>query len=172
MSVVTDRDFRRWAIQSEGDEVAVLLLEITHASLTDPIRVSSDPTEFIMLHEETQEPIYGTRSNGDVYYTLPFAFVFPDQPEGNTTPKATLRVDNVNRQYVRVLRDTEITPICRIRLVFASSPDVFREEIGPYRLGSVTYNVTAIEGTLMPDDPRSEPVPALNFLPSSFPGLF
>lgn len=71
MSVVTSSEFRRWATANDSADPYIFLLEITHPSLSAPIRVSSDMTEFIQLHDETKEPIYGTRHNGVVYYALP-----------------------------------------------------------------------------------------------------
>ena len=69
MSVVTSSEFRKWATANDSADPYIFLLEITHPSLSAPIRVSSDMTEFIQLHDETKEPIYGTRHNGAVSYT-------------------------------------------------------------------------------------------------------
>lgn len=172
MSTVTSKDLRRWAIQSDSEDVLIWLVEITHANLTEAIRASSDMTEFIALHEETKEPLYGTRHQGKLFYTIPFSFTLPEQSEGTEAARATLRVDNVDREYIRAIRDTDSVLLCRVMGVFSSDPDTVQHDFPPFRITSVTYTATSIEGTLMPFDFRYEPVPALNFLPSGNPGMF
>ena len=107
MSVVTSSEFRKWATANDSADPYIFLLEITHPSLSAPIRVSSDMTEFIQLHDETKEPIYGTRHNGVVYYALPFKFTVPDQPEGSDPIKAQVSIDNIDREYVAAIRNME-----------------------------------------------------------------
>ena len=82
MPRVTSQEYREWVKQWDSDDPLVLLIEIHHESLTDPVRISSDMTQFLGFEPETQEPLYGTVSNGHTYYAFPFAFTLPDQPEG------------------------------------------------------------------------------------------
>jgi hypothetical protein len=171
-STVTSRDLRKWAISSESDEVNVWLIEITHPTLSESIRVSSNPSQFLMLHEETKEPIYGTVSNGKTFYAIPFQFTLPTKPEDGDTPRATIRVDNVDKEMVEAIRNIDTFPMCNVYMIFDSSPDVIRETLPNFRLTGVTYTATSIEGTLSPRDFRAEPFPAVNFYPALFPGLF
>lgn len=172
MSVVTSADFRKWAAANDSDDPQIFLLEITHPSLSEPIRVSSDMTEFIQLHEETKEPIYGTRHQGAVYYALPFKITLPDQPQGSDPVKASVTVDNVDREYVAAIRNMDSAATFKVKTVFASTPDKVELEYPALRITSATYSATTIDGELGPDDYRAEPVPALNFYPALFPGLF
>lgn len=172
MSVVTSAEFRKWAAANDSADPLVFLLEIAHPSLSAPIRVSSDMTEFIRLHEETKEPVYGTRHKGNVYYALPFKITLPDQPQGSDPVRAGLTVDNVDREYVAAVRNMESAATFRVKTVFASAPDVVQQELPALRIASATYSATTIDAELGPDDYRAEPAPALNFYPALFPGLF
>lgn len=172
MSVVTSAEFRKWAAANDSDDPLVFLLEITHPSLSTPIRVSSDTTEFIQLHEESKEPIYGTRHDGEVYYALPFRITLPDQPQGSDPIKANVTVDNVDREYVAAIRNMDSAATFRVKTVFASSPNAVQQTFPDLRITSATYSATTIDAELGPDDYRAEPVPSLNVYPSGFPGLF
>lgn len=172
MSVVTSAQYRKWAAANDSSDPLVFLLEITHPSLSTPIRVSSDMTEFIQLHNETKEPIYGTRHSGVVYYAHPFKFTIPDQPEGNDPIKAQVSIDNIDREYVAAIRNMESAAVFRAKTVFASSPNEVQLEFPVLRITSATYTASTIDADLGPDDYRVEPVPAANFYPSGFPGLF
>ena len=172
MSVVTSSEFRKWATANDNADPYIFLLEITHPSLSAPIRVSSDMTEFIQLHNETKEPIYGTRHNGVVYYALPFKFTVPDQPEGSDPIKAQVSIDNIDREYVAAIRNMESAASFTVKTVFASSRNEVQQEFPVLRITSATYNASTIDAELGPDDYRAEPCPAMNFYPALFPGLF
>lgn len=172
MSVVTSSEFRKWAAANDSSDPLIFLLEITHPSLSEPICVSSDMTEFIQLHEETKEPIYGTRHNDVVYYALPFKITLPDQPDGSDPIKAQVSIDNIDREYVAAIRNMESAAVFNVKTVFASSPNKVQQEFPILRIISASYNASTIDAELGPDDYRAEPVPALNFYPALFPGLF
>lgn len=172
-TTVTSREYREWQKSWDSDDPLVLLITLTHPSLSEPVRISSDPTTFLQLDPETREPVYGTVSGGETFFAYPFAFTLPDQPEGSdTTVKASFRVDNVSRQYTAIIRDMLSSPELVLRFVFASDPDTVVEELPPLLVTDITYDVKAIQCELSAKDFRMEPFPAVQFYPSRFPGLF
>lgn len=170
---VSSREYREWQKSWDSDDPLILLVTLTHPSLSEPVRVSSDPTKFLQLDPETQEPIYGTISNGETFYAYPFEFVLPDQPEGSdSSVKASFRVDNVTRQYTAIIRDLQSAPALELYFCFASDPDTIVETLPPLLVTDISYDVKTIHCDLSAKDFRMEPFPAVQFYPSRFPGLF
>lgn len=173
MPRVTSQEYREWVKQWDSDDPLVLLVEIVHESLTDSVRISSDMTQFLGFEPETQEPLYGTVSNGKTYYAFPFAFTLPDQPEGSdTTTKAQFRLDNVSQTYTQVIRDLLTAPKLRLAFVFASAPNTYVYQLPELNITDITYDATTITCDLAAADFRLEAFPGVQFYPSVFPGLF
>lgn len=172
-NVITSEQYKQWVKEYDSDDPLVVLMTITHPTLSSPVRISSDATKFIQLDTETQEPIYGTVSNGNTFYALPFKFVLPDQPEGtDSTVKATLSIDNVNREYTSIIRNVDISPSLVIQMCFASAPDTIIDTLPVMLIEEIDYDVKTINLQLTVNDPRIQTFPALQFYPSRFPGLF
>lgn len=162
-------DFLRGAFAQETGVCPVFLLTITHEAISEPIRVSSDPTE--RLIETATDIVYGTRSRGEDYVFFPFTLVLPtDEDEGPQNMQLTL--DNVQRQYVETLRTISGPPTVTAEIVLSHTPDLVEAQWPEYLLTNAKYDATLITGTLTLETLFREPFPALSFSPSYFPSLF
>ncbi len=148
---------RQAIFAADSGEAFVILLTFTHASLAEPIRVSSDAVD--------------TVSRGHIYVAYPFELTLPDDDESRA-PRARLIIDNVDRQIVAVLRELTTSPVLTLEVVRASEPDVVEAVFHDFRLRNVRYDSHVIEADLTIEDFTAEPYPAGSFCPSLFPGIF
>lgn len=163
-------DFSTVTLAHETDEVPVCLVEINHASLTEPIRLSSDRTTFYKIDEESGEPVYVTHHNGNMYVTAAFSFIPPGLPADGTLPKAKFVV--AAEQRVRqALREVHEGVSFKATLVYASDPDTIIAETPELWLDNVNYS-GQIEAELTIKHFLNNKCPSLQFLPSVTPGLF
>ncbi|MCP4307217.1 MAG: DUF1833 domain-containing protein, partial [bacterium] len=105
----------------ETGETFVMLLTIDHPDLSPPdapLRFSSDPTE----RHSTDPLVYKTVSNGDDYFYLPMEVMIPDDIEGQA-PAAELRISNVSRDAVALVRSVTTPATVDMELALASAPD-------------------------------------------------
>lgn len=151
----------------ETNEVVVVLLELTHATLATPIRVSSDNAELLAAAQ-----VYGTTSNSVEFVFFPFQFTMPDQNE-DSPPRASLVIDNIDRSIVQAVRDATGDPInVSVKIVLASDPDTLIVGEISFALKNVRYDSTSVSGDLSFAPVLDEPCPEGMFGPSDFPGLF
>jgi hypothetical protein len=158
---------RAAAFAQETGEVLVLLVTLSHPSMTDDIRVASDGQDVV--------------SRGQLYVAYPFEPFCPSDRE-DSPPRVSLRICNVDRRIVQAVRSIPTDPAAAgggngplrvtLELVLASSPDLV--EAGPYtfNLREVQFDALVVEGTLMYEDILNEPYPADVHTPARFPGLF
>lgn len=162
-------EFLRGAFAQETGICPVFLLTITHDGLTQPIRVSSDPT--VRLQETATDVIYGTRSRGNDFVFFPFRLTLPtDEDDGPQNMQLSL--DNVTREYMSILRSISGPPSVTTEIVLSESPDLVEATWPEYLLTEVKYDALTITGTLMLETLYREPFPALAFSPGYFPALF
>lgn len=115
------------------------------------------------------EPVM--RASG-TFHPYPFEAVLPEDTE-SASPQVQLRVDNVDRQVTRALRDYVGVPQCVLEIILASDPD--HVEVGPFvfSLLAVDYDAVVITGTLgYEEDFLNQAVPAQTYTPTNSPGLF
>ena len=141
----------------ESGEAFLVLLTLSHTSLPQPIRVTSDAVT--------------TTSRGNSFMPFPFDLVLPDDQE-NRSPRARLVIDNVDRQIVQAVRSLSTAPTALIEIVRAASPDTVEAQFVDFKLTNVTYDALRVEGDLTLEDFTAEPFPSAIFSPSLFPGLF
>ena len=148
----------RQAINAEATEqVFLLLLNIDHEDLAEPIRVVNN-TEDIT-------------SRGDLYAAYPFEIALPgEDPE--SVARVSLRIDNVDRQIVQSLRAVQAPLAVALEVVLAASADTV--EAGPFNmtLVSAEYDAFVVTGELAFEDVLNEPFPGHSYIPSEYPGLF
>ncbi len=150
--------FMQAMFSQQTGEAPVLLVEIDHTSLDDPIRVTDYDVDIT--------------SNGDVYVAFPFMIVLPTDIEGGA-PRAKITIDNVDRSIVQAMREASgLPPTCTISLVLASDPDTIEATFPGFVMRNVSYNALTIEAELTLDVLTFEPFPAGRFRPGAFPGLF
>jgi hypothetical protein len=142
---------------AETGEIFLVLLTLSHAGLSAPIRVTSDAVT--------------TLSRGNTFVSFPFDLVLPDDQE-NRAPRARLVIDNIDRQIVTAVRSLSTPLTALIEIVRAADPDVVEARFIDFKLTNVSYDAHKVEGDLTIEDFTSEPFPAASFSPSLFPGLF
>ncbi|MGY3265795.1 DUF1833 family protein [Lysobacter sp. HA35] len=141
----------------ETEEVFLCLLEITHPDITT-IRIANN-TESVV------------RSDG-TYLPYPFEAVLPEDSDAST-PQVALRIDNIDRDVTRALRNLAGVPKCKLRVVLASSPNT--DEVGPYDFSilNVDYDAMVISAQIgYEEDFLNQAVPAQSYIPSTSAGLF
>jgi len=141
----------------ETAEVFIILLTLDHPDLSQPIRVSSDSV--------------ATTSRSNTFVSFPFQLSLPDDKE-NSSPRARLSIDNVDRQIVTALRSINSAPTLLMEIILASDPDIVEASFPDFKLTNVSYNARIVEGDLTIEDFTSEPYPSAVFSPGFFPGIF
>jgi hypothetical protein len=141
----------------ETAESFLILLTVSHANLSVPLRVTNNAQDII------------SRSNTFVAY--PFELSLPDDQD-QRPPRARLKIDNVDRQIVQAIRGLSSAPTVLIEIIRAASPDVVEARFQDFRLSNITYDSHVIEGDLTIEDFTAEPFPSGIFSPLFFPALF
>lgn len=157
MSRTVSSIFKSAVFGQQTDEAFILLIEIDHADLSEPIRVSSDGVD--------------TVSNGNTFVAYPFEISLPSNPETGVS-QARLTIDNVSQTIITSIRNISDPPTATLQIVLASDPDTVEVEFSGFELRNVQYDVFTITGDLSIESFMSEPYPGGSFLPSTFPGLF
>lgn len=142
--------------RQESGNVLSVLIEIRHPSIATPIRLC-DNTEDLT-------------SNGDVFTGYPFELTLFQ--EDGQTPRANLRVQNVDRRIGDAVKQLTNRPTMDIAVVVADSPDDFEFDWIQTELASVNGNVIAVTGEITGVDYTSEPWPYLRATQDALPGLY
>lgn len=159
-----ERDF----LAQESPNAILGFLEIRHAALVDPVRVVSDPMDYMV--------------GGKLYLGCPFNIKLVTDTED--APRTELVVQNVDTRIGEALR--AINTRAKVSLEVRSSSDFDltkdpREERGDsaviygfrqFELVDVTVNPLNVSGTLMLRDYSQEPWPGQRATQSRTPGLF
>lgn len=170
MSRTLTADFMRAAYSSETGLCPIVLMTITHESLSEPIRVSTDPTQRLSSTSDS-EVVYGTISNGDEYIFFPVSVTLPSEIEDGAG-NMRLEIDNIKRALVPFIRNLSSPPLLQTDIVTSDDPDVVVASWFDYLMTDITINDTTISAELQLDLFFTEPFPAGTFGSSEFPGLF
>jgi hypothetical protein len=149
--------FREAIFSQQTEEVFILLIEISHPTLPDDIRVCSGGRNITI-----GENLY-------VYY--PFDITLPDDIAENVS-RAKLIISNISRDLISAIRGMASSPIINVKMVLASDPTVTEIAFEGFKLVTVDYNALTITGDISVEDFLTEPVQGDSFVPSQFPGLF
>lgn len=160
--------FKEAAFAQQTDEVFVVLVTLDSDELTDPIRLSSDPTQLIPA---LGVDIYGTVSNGNNFLFLPFEIWLPRDDKSGTV-SAKMSIDNVDRRIIDTARSVTKPVSVKIQCVLASAPNTIEIEFDNFQLSNIRYDVMTVEGDLTLNYWGLEPFPSNRFTPSGFPALF
>ena len=139
----------------QTNEVWLVLLTITHPDITT-LRFVNNTDNVV--------------SNSQTFTAFPFEVVLPTQDADNI-PRASLRIDNVDRSIVAALRTLTSPPTVQFDVILASSPNTIEATFPGMKLMSATYTAATVEGELGPELLYTEPV-SLSMTPSRFPGMF
>lgn len=136
----------------------LLLLEITHAGLPDPVRVVGDTQDIT--------------SGGHLYVAMGFRLRLPDDVQGQQ-PRAELAVDNIGRELMQWIESSAGGRNARVRMmqVLRSTPDNVEWEIS-MQLSNIRATAAEVSGEL--GFPRLLDVPAVQVRadPQTMPGIF
>lgn len=138
------------------DEAFLMLCQIDHASLSEPIRVVNNWEDVV--------------NSGDTYTAFSFRVTLPDDTDAIQKP--TLEVDNVDRAIYDAIRGMDSPATVTLSMVLASSPDTI--ELGPlvFTMRRVETNSVTVTGELSIDELWAEPFPGDSFNPTNYPSLF
>ena len=145
----------------ELDDEFIILVTLTHSSLSIPIRICSHDEDIV--------------SQGETFIACPFEITLPlDDPEQPL--RAQARIDNVDRRISESLeRAQEVSREfieVKFDLILESDPDTLEIEHDDFILKDVKVNSLDITGTLTLEDYSVEPYPAPVYTPGTFPGGF
>lgn len=141
-----------------AEEAPLILLEINHVALTQPVRVVNDMQDLT--------------SNGNLFIACPFRYVLPDDFE-NQLPKAKLAVDNVGRDLMHWIETTSGGQNSTVKMmsVMRSRPDLI-EWSSTMNLYNVQATMKEITAELGFDNMFAKPAVALQYRPDNTPGIF
>lgn len=148
---------RRAVNAPQTDQVFLVILEITHSALAEPIRVVNNLTSI--------------QHGGNTYQPVAFSFTLPNQEDGKAA-SSKLTIDNVDRQIVQAVRSINSAADVVAKVVLFDSPDVV--EYGPldYKLRNVTYTAETVTGDLSFLAYMQDNIGTVRYTNLTFPGLF
>lgn len=150
--------FRQIAQQVSASELPLILIEIRHALLAEPMRFVNDVQDLV--------------SNGDNYVASSFRFVWPDDVD-KQTPRAQLQISSVRGDVGAFFERTHGGRGATVTAmqVLRSNPD-FIEDSFVLDLSNFSISTTIASGQLGYDDVLNKPGTPVTFRPESAPGLF
>lgn len=152
MATQADRE----AISQNSPDVWIVLLELAHASMPTPIRITSDNVDTVHL--------------GDTYQVFPFYLALPN--DDDQVPTTQLTISNVSREIGRAVEGIATSPNVTITLVLASDPDTVVLQFTGFEFTDISWDAMSMTGTLSQRVYWDEPYPKQRSTPSLFPGLF
>ena len=141
----------------ETNEVFIILLEIDHSSLSEPVRLTSNNVDTVHLT--------------NTYVACPFSIDLPADQE-NQISEVRLIIENVSRQLIPLIRTVSTPPTINVKIVLASDPDTIEASFLGYTLADINYNALAVQGRFSKENFLAEPYPSRLVLPSTFAGAF
>ncbi|MEG9884425.1 MAG: DUF1833 family protein [Hyphomicrobiales bacterium] len=166
MRDVSDR-LKEAIFAQECQEIAVMLLTITHPGLAETWRLSSDNA--VVFDEEKQ--LRGTISRGERYNFLPMQITLPE--EGDDSGHAIkIKLDNVSRELTPLVQSTLTPARVDLEVVLADAPDLVELSFPDFALISADVDAGSATLTLSVDAMMNEQFPCDTFTPSSFGGLW
>lgn len=168
MPRVLSPTFRRNIEEPRNDELLVVLLEITHEQIAQPIRVANDVVDY--------------KYEDNTYVGFPFELEVLSDTE--QTPRAQLRIQNVDQRISEAIVDLTTPPRVDF-MVFAGSDfgeadddvrtandDAEPEYVARnLRLGNITVDALNLSAEVLSFDMRNEPWPAIRTTADRVPSL-
>lgn len=171
MTRVISAELRRALEEPRSAEYVVVLLEITHQLLGQPIRVANDTVSY--------------NFEGNSYVGFPFELEIVT--DSNSVPRGQLSIQNVDRRIGEAVVNLTSPPSVRIILLANAdfentlNADNEREpvsdEIEPeYEalglvFGNISVDAMTVSGELLSYDMSNEPWPAIRSTADRLPGL-
>lgn len=139
-------------------EAPVVLIEISHALLAEPIRLVNDNADLL--------------SNGHNYVAASFTLVWPDDQD-KQTPRAQVSIGNVRGEVGAFFERTHggRGALFTLLQVLRSTPDTIEEKM-ILDLGNIEQGVGVVSGTLGYDEILNRVGTPYTYRPETAPGLF
>tara|TARA_A100000171_G_scaffold28305_3_gene26442 strand:+ start:2717 stop:3202 length:486 start_codon:yes stop_codon:yes gene_type:complete len=144
----------------ESGHVLLAAVTFDHADLDDPVRLVND--------------MQSLQHNGTTYLGLPFELTLPPDSE-DEIPTLQMKLDNVDRSLVTLLRSVEGPPAVDVEIVRVDPQGATTSELGPLPFSLLDSRFGATSVTLKIGyltDVLNEPATREIFNPSVAPGLF
>ncbi len=138
----------------EPNEVATALLTIEAGATV--LRVCNN-----------NEPVI---SGGENFADYPFNITLPSDGEG--IPSADLQIANVDNEISEAMDALGSSPLCKIEVVLASTPDVIEMSFSHLKMRGVKQDDISISATLSQSQIDNRPYPPLRVTQRDFPGLY
>lgn len=150
--------FRRAAQSVSADESPLILLEVRHALLAEPMRFVNDVQDVV--------------SNGQNYVAAQFGFQWPDDQD-KQTPRAQLRLSNGRGDVGAFFERTNGGRGATIRVlqIMRSAPDFLEDDL-VLDLTNIEVKAVSVSGQLGYDDVLNKVGTAATYRPETAPGLF
>jgi hypothetical protein len=144
--------------QVSAPEVGLILLQLVHSSLSEPVRIVNDVEDIT--------------SNDHIFIGLPFRCVLPDDFDGQL-PKAQLTIDNVGKELMEWIETTSggNGSIVTFSQVMRSRPDQVEWSI-TMNLYNVHVTMQDITAELGFENLFAKPAVKLKYRPDNSPGIF
>lgn len=142
--------------RQESGNVLTVLIEIRHPSISTPQRFANNTED--------------VTSNGNVYLGYPFELNLFQEDE--QTPRAHIRIQNVDRRIGDAVMGLTSRPTMDIAVVLTDSPDEREFDWISTELASVNGNVIAVEGEIVGIDYTSEMWPHFRATQDALPGAY
>jgi hypothetical protein len=158
MSKDYSANFKSTLAEVNAPETPLILLEIDHADLDEPVRVVNDTVN--------------VTSNGNEYIAFPFKCILPDDFESQI-PKARLSIVNVGRELMYWIETTSggQGSTCTFKQILRSNPDLIEWQI-TMNLYNVQVNMQEISAELGFENLFSKPAISRQYRQDNSPGLF
>jgi hypothetical protein len=150
--------FRRAAQQLSPDDRPLILLELSHALLPEPMRFVGDNADIV--------------SRGHLYHATSFELNWPDDKDGRT-PSATLAIGNISGgvgAFFETTHGGRGAVIAAIQIM-RGAPDFIEDEL-VLDLRNIEVTMQTVSGALGYDDVLNKPAVAYTYRPETAPGLF
>jgi len=145
-----------------SDQIYVVLIEIDHPELPRPIRLSTDNADRI----QAEPPIYGTRS----YLWIVASALLPGDQD-DTPAAATIALENLDREMVRLVRSFTAPATVAMAVVLASTPDQVEAEWTNLRIVSADTDAGEVLLSISREQIEMEYFPSGRMTRDRFPGL-
>jgi len=158
MTARKSQRFRKSAQQLSPGDRPLILLELSHALLPEPMRFVGDNADIV--------------SRGYLYHATTFEFGWPDDQDGRT-PAAMLSIGNISGGVGAFFEQTHggrgavVTAIQIMRSV----PDFIEDEL-VLDLRNIEVTMQSVSGALGYDDVLNTPAVGYTYRPETAPGLF
>lgn len=154
-----------------SDDIEVVLIEIAHPDLDEPILLSTDNDERL-----SDEPLYyGTRSTWRSdrkrdYLWIVASTLLPSDLD-DAPASAMIILENLDRRMAEIVRSFTDPATVHLAVILASSPDLVEAEYTDLLLTSAVINAGEITLSISREEIESEYMPGGRMTAQTFPGL-